>query len=346
MATAKKLKSGSWRCLVYDYTDANGNRKYKSFTCDDPSPKGKRKAELMAAEYAANKTAYKKECDITFEKAMDQYIEKKEPLLSPYTITGYYCIRRCLLKDFPSFCQMKVSKIKQEHLQDVVNSLNSKVSQKTIRNRHGFISAVLEDAGADLSIKTKLPEKTRPKLYVPTDADIKKLISVTKDTELEVPIMLAAFGMMRRGEICALALSDISGTIIHVHCNKVRDHHGDFHIKSPKTYSGDRYVEVPQFVIDKINEKGYITNLLPDTISKKFGIILEENKLPHFRFHDLRHYSASIRHALGIPDAYIMQAGGWKNDTVLKQVYRHTMSDKIKEMNDKANSHFTEMAPS
>lgn len=32
MATAKKLPSGSWRCLVYTGTDINGRRKYKSFT--------------------------------------------------------------------------------------------------------------------------------------------------------------------------------------------------------------------------------------------------------------------------------------------------------------------------
>ena len=31
MATAKKLKSGSWRCLVYDCME-DGKRKYKSFT--------------------------------------------------------------------------------------------------------------------------------------------------------------------------------------------------------------------------------------------------------------------------------------------------------------------------
>ena len=55
MATAKKLPSGSWRCLVYDYTDANGKRKYKSITNDDPSPAGKRMCERDAAEYAALK---------------------------------------------------------------------------------------------------------------------------------------------------------------------------------------------------------------------------------------------------------------------------------------------------
>ena len=34
MAKAKKLPSGKWRALVYDYTDSNGKRKYQSFTAE------------------------------------------------------------------------------------------------------------------------------------------------------------------------------------------------------------------------------------------------------------------------------------------------------------------------
>lgn len=54
---------------------------------------------------------------------------------------------------------------------------------------------------------------------------------------------------------------------------------------------------------------------------------LERNNIPYFRFHDLRHYS-SIRHTLGITDAYIMADGGWSSDKVLKAVYRHAMDDR------------------
>ena len=59
--------------------------------------------------------------------------------------------------------------------------------------------------------------------------------------------------------------------------------------------------------------------------------------------HTLRHYSASIQHALGIPDSYIMQRGGWGNDGTLKAVYRHALADKTKEMDDIANQHFNEL---
>lgn len=81
----------------------------------------------------------------------------------------------------------------------------------------------------------------------------------------------------------------------------------------------------------------------PEDISKKFGKILKEVGLPHFRFHDLRHYSASIMHALGIPDQYIMARGGWKTDRVLKSVYRNVIEDEQKKFSDKVNSHFKAM---
>jgi len=38
-----------------------------------------------------------------------------------------------------------------------------------------------------------------------------------------------------------------------------------------------------------------------------------------------------------------MQRGGWGNDGVLKSVYRHAMTGKAKEMNQKANNYFNKM---
>lgn len=84
-----------------------------------------------------------------------------------------------------------------------------------------------------------------------------------------------------------------------------------------------------------------MTSLTPDAISCRFTRLLKAAGLPHFRFHDLRHYCASIQHAIGIPDAYIMQRGGWGSDGVLKNVYRHALKDKEDEMSVKANEYFS-----
>ncbi|MBR0090420.1 MAG: site-specific integrase, partial [Lachnospiraceae bacterium] len=59
------------------------------------------------------------------------------------------------------------------------------------------------------------------------------------------------------------------------------------------------------------------------------------------RFHDLRHYSASILHAIGVPDQYIMERGGWSDDRVLKAVYRNTLDDQSKAFTKKANDYFS-----
>lgn len=68
-------------------------------------------------------------------------------------------------------------------------------------------------------------------------------------------------------------------------------------------------MEAPQFAVNRIREVGHITNLNPHSLTIMFQRVLQRNNINHFRFHDLRHYSASVRHALGVPDAYIMADG-------------------------------------
>ena len=48
-------------------------------------------------------------------------------------------------------------------------------------------------------------------------------------------------------------------------------------------------------------------------------------------------------HAIGVPDAYIMERGGWGNDGTLKNVYRHAMEDQREKMSDMTNGHFDAM---
>lgn len=334
MATAKKLPSGAYRCLVYIGNDSSGKRQYKSFT----APK-KKEAELLASQFLMEMDEKKKrKSENLFCDELKKYISTKENVLSPSTIRGYKNIERMLEKNYSDFYNMKISDMEQEHVQNVISSLAKTKSPKTVRNYHGLISAVL---GSNLNLNTTMPQRIQPDLYIPTDEEIKALVKAVRDTELEIPVLLGAFGMMRRGEICAIDIKkDISGNTIHVHHSLVLGSDKQWHLKPPKTTTSDRYIEVPEFVIKRIHEVGHITNLNPHSITLMFQRVLERNNIPHFRFHDLRHYSASIRHALGIPDAYIMADGGWCSDKVLKAVYRHAMSDRKKEMSDKANSHF------
>lgn len=348
MAKAKKLPSGSWRCLVYSHTETvvqpDGTTKekriYKSFTCDEPGPKGKRMCEQMAADWAANKEK-KDNGSLTFGEALDNYIASRESILSPCTIKDYKTTRRLHVQ---SIMDIKIDRITQEQIQAAINIESMNLSPKTVRNIHGVVSAVMGVYRPGFAINTSLPQKKKTKLYIPNDSDIKAIMDFVSGTDMELPVLLAAFGPMRRGEICALNSADISGNIVHVCRNMVRTEDGEWIIKAPKSYAGDRYIDYPDFVAEKWKGiSGPIVKLKPHNITNNFIKILNKNGLPHFRFHDLRHYSASIQHALGIPDSYIMQRGGWSSDGVLKSVYRHALSDKAQEMDQIANSYFSEL---
>ena len=340
MPTAKKLPSGSWRCQVYDYTDENNKRHYKSFTSNNPTAKGKREAEAMATSWALEKERRSK-CALTFGEALTQYISDRESVLAVSTIREYKRTKRVDLKELED---ISISDITQEQIQEFINKKAKDKSPKTVRNIHGIISSVLRVYRPEMALNTTLPQKIPPNLYIPTDNDIKILIDHIKNEDMLIAVLLAAFGPLRRSEICGLESTDFNGNVAHIQRAVVLDENNNWVVKTTKSVAGNRYVPFPDFVYDRIKDKeGRIVNLKPGNISNHFADLVESCGLPHFRFHDLRHYCASIQHALGIPDAYIMQRGAWGSDTVLKQVYRHALADKSVEMNNVANDHFSKI---
>ena len=342
MPKAKKLPSGSWNVKVYSHTTADGKMVRKSFTVHDPSPAGRRKCERLASEWADRKQL-RKGSGLTFKQAAEKYIASREPVLSPTTIDGY---RQLLSRYYPTLLNRQVESIHSEDAQALITITSRTHSPKTVRNVYGLFSAVMREYAPDTALRVIMPEKRADARMVPSEEQARAIIDAVRGTNLELPVLLAAFGPMRRGEICALRTENIDGCVVHVCENMVKkivDHKNTWVIKQPKSVAGDRYIEYPEQVA-KLWEgkKGRVVPMCPDTLTKSFAIMLKANGLPPMRFHDLRHYSASVMHAIGIPDAYIMARGGWGNDRTLKEVYRHTVAGAQKEATDKINSHFSD----
>ena len=193
----------------------------------------------------------------------------------------------------------------------------------------------------ELHLRVQMPAKRKPELYCPSDEDIKKLLENIQGTELELAVLLAAFGPLRRGEICALMSSDVSGCSITVSKSMVQGPDRIWYVKEPKTYGSYRTVIFPEFVIEKLSGiKGRIIKKTPEQISNSFKHAVIRSGLPHFRFHDLRHYAASVMHAIGVPDQYILQRGGWASDNIMKSVYRNTIDLETVRQTKRINRHF------
>lgn len=253
---------------------------------------------------------------------------------------GYDGLKRCYFSG--SFGRISLRELDSTATQMWISDMVKKgLSPKTVRNAYGLLAASLDMFAPDLHLKVQMPARKKPELYCPNDSDIKTLLECIEGTELELAVLLAAFGPLRRGEICALTDKDIKGNTITVNKSMVEGPDCVWSIKQPKTYGSYRTLELPDFVIAKLREKkGKIFESTPDQISNSFKKAILKAKLPHFRFHDLRHYSASIMHAIGVPDQYILQRGGWTSDNIMKSVYRNTIDLETVRQTKKINQHF------
>lgn len=341
MAKPKKknqLPSGKFRIQVYDYTDDNGKKHYKSFTAES-----KKLAQLAAAEWKANKDKPVPVVNaLTVNEAAKRYMDVKKGVLSPSTMRGYQSIIKNYLNGILG--EIRLTELDNTAIQIWVSDLAVKVSPKTVRNAFGLLSASLEMFAPDFRLKVTLPAKKKTDLYCPSDDDVKKLLAHIKGTELEIAVLLAAFGPLRRGEICALTSDDITGNTISVNKSMVQGPDKEWYVKQPKTYGSYREIEFPPFVIERIcGINGRIIKATPAQITSRFIRAVNATKLPHFRFHDLRHYAASIMHAIGVPDQYILQRGGWASDNVMKTVYRNVIDLEAVKQNRKINEHFKQL---
>lgn len=347
----EQLPSGKWRVKVFIRTEKvhmdDGTTKerkiFKSFTSVGKTLKDKKKVIAEAAAFEAD-NHIKVDTALTFGQALDRYIADREATRSPRTIDEYKRIRK---KEMQTLMAMKLEKVDQAAVQREVDKAYKDHSQKTVRNWHGLVAAVLKEFRPDLRLATNLPEKVRADRYIPSENEVKQLLKLLKGDQLELVTNLAIFGPLRRGEACALRMENIEGNRVHI-CENMVKSGKEWIIKTPKTYAGDRYIEYPDFVAElwKNLPPGRITDMNPDNITNYFGRFLVEHGIvdeeggPRYCFHSLRHFGASYLHALGIPNVYIMQRGGWDNESTLNSIYRHTLEQEEKKNVDIANEAF------
>ncbi len=334
MPTARKTKSGKYRVTIYDYKDASGKIHQKTFTAGT-----KKEAERLAAQYKSGSSV----TDLTVGEAVRSYIDIKKPVLSPSTHKAYESIYR---NHFAAsrFGAVKLSSVDTAAAQSFVSLLT--VSPKTVRNIYGLLSAAVEMYYPEKILKVTLPAKIRPELHTPTTEEIETLLnSIKTERELYIFVMLCAFGPLRRSEACGLKYEDIDHekNTVTIRRARVQDSEKKWVYKDcPKNESSYRTISYPKEVIEFIEEReGYILTDTPAALSDRFFRRVKSAGLPHFRVHDLRHYGASILHAIGIPDQYIMDRGGWKTDNVMKRVYRDTLTDEQEKVNARVSDYFS-----
>lgn len=333
MPTTKKLPSGMWNARAYYKDPITGKISRPSFTAPSKS-----EAIHLATEWETSRSSAPRE--MTVAECIERYITVKEATLSPSTIRGY---RRMQRNSYAKIGLTSIRNLTDEDMQAYISDMCVNHSPKTVWNAYGLLSSAVS-MFSDRRFHVTLPQKRSPERHIPTDDQVSKLMELASPS-MKIVIALAAIGTCREGESCALKFKDLdrdAGTI-HVHSDMILTNDNKWIIKNaPKSSAGDRYIPLPQKVIDLFGDgdpEEFIYGRRPNTLRRNFDRLRDRVGLK-CRYHDLRHYAASIMHALGVPDQYIMERGGWASDTVLKSVYRNALSDQSRKFQGIANAHF------
>ena len=317
MATAKKTKEGTWRCLAYVGKDVNKSG-YKSFTA-----KTKKEAERLALAYEKARAVEK--CSLTVGQMIDAYIASKSNILSPTTIRGYRNMRKVRMQ---TLMHIPADRLEPRMVQQAFNTEAAETTPKSQRNAYSLFSAALRMHGIEPP-KVTLSQKERHEKEILTTQQVQQLLQVTAG-DFRLAILLAAEMGFTRSEICALTSADCKNNKISINKALVLDDKKQWVVKVPKEYARYRTLDMTMAVQKEFSEHTYaegqrIIALSPDVIGNRFSRITLELFGKRFGFHSLRHYNVSMMLAAGIPPKYIIDRTGHSTMHMVDTVYGHTM---------------------
>ena len=330
--TPKQLPSGSWTV----YLRAEG----QSVTEPTRELCLARARAVRAGFIEAKKTAG----GMTLGAAYDAYMEARQGVISPSTYGGYVKLKR---STFVRLMEQNISRVTSEQVQREISqmALEGK-SRKYIANAVGLLSSVLRVYAPDVKLDVRLPQKRKAEPRKIEDDEISAIMAAVRGTVIELPVLMGLWLGMRMSEIRGARFEDIRNGRLHICRAVVTDIDGKPTEKPPKTFSGDRWVDLPPEILALITaqgrSEGYIVEMSGQAIYKKFTRVLEKAGIEHCRFHDLRHANAAVMVRLGVDSRYAQERNGWASDRMYKQVYGYTMGDKMSDVSASIDSYFTD----
>lgn len=204
----------------------------------------------------------------------------------------------------------------------------------------------------------EMPAPDRVEGQALTIPQVRVLLEATKTHRMRALYVVALTTALRQGELLGLRWDDVDweGRQLAVRAAlrpipKAFREKGDARLQQvePKTDNAYRAVPLPQVAVDALrahkerqegekvaNIEGLVFTSVRGTpldgrnVTREFQRALTAAKLPSIRFHDLRHTTVSILHAMGVPQDEIRGIAGhgsvvqtWGYTHVLPEVWSH-----------------------
>ena len=324
------LKNGKYYAVL-NYKNAGGQRKTKWISLGLSEKGNKRKAESelarLRAEFEPPKEVDDLSSDMLFADYLLEWLEIAKGRLAHATYGAYQGLLKSTIVPYFRKKKLTLRELEARHLQMFYSEMLRRVTPNTVIHYHAVIHSALKYAvKTDMLIQNVADKVDRPRknsfqpVFLSAD-EMQKMFEALRGTKLELPVLVAAFYGLRRGEVVGLkwdAIDFEQGTISvkrTVTSTIIDGKYQEFEQQSAKTKSSLRtlpligsfreyFMQVKEaqelnkqvcgncynyeydgFVfVDELGERmrvEYLTNAFP-----KF---LESHGLRRMRFHDLRH---------------------------------------------------------
>lgn len=278
---------------------------------------------------------------LTFNAYAQKWLDIYCINLSPTTVEGYEKSINTYANKYIG--DAIISKIFPIHIQEMINDFSKTHAEKTCSNFLGDIGGVFKFAILNKSLKTnpctgvKIPHDiTQYQYYIYDEEEYNSLLDVVTGTKEEIPILVAGLCGLRVSEIMGLTWNDINFDTHVINVWKAYVHvRGEVIAKSTKTRTSYRKVVAPAYVIKRLSLYKGVGFIYPKddgtaenggNYGKRFSRILKNAGLPHTRFHDLRHFNATMMLKNGISDKAAAARLG-HSDTNMTKKYQHVSSN-------------------
>jgi integrase len=345
--------AGRWRCAV----SLEGGKRRTFFG----SSREQVEAKLLDFRQAlAHNAPLPPPRTLTVEAYSSDWLTEQKDHIRPSTWAGYAAnVRHHII---PSLGKTKLADLSPADVRRMHRESKGRgLSPRSVRYVAMVLNRILGQALADglvsrnVAALAKAPSAPKARIEPWSPQEALRFLDEVKGDEHEALYVVALGLGLRRGEVLGLRWRDVrfADRTITIAGQLQRVSYGGLQWVAPKTDGSVAVLDAPQFVLDSLlahrdrqmfvcqpQPDDYIfsdaqgTPHDPDAITHAFPRFCERHGLRKTRFHDLRHASASLLLAKGVPMWMVSKLLRHSSLSVTADLYSHLYSEQSRQSAD------------